>query len=76
MQARCFKDKSFVRWPPHINLLYPFHEDSGDAFAAAAETAAAACRSIQPFQVTAPLSAKLDCGRGWFLAKGRTRSDP
>lgn len=24
---RCFADKSFVRWPPHINLLYPFHPD-------------------------------------------------
>ncbi|KAG2496511.1 hypothetical protein HYH03_005335 [Edaphochlamys debaryana] len=24
---RCFRDKSFVRWPPHINLLYPFHPD-------------------------------------------------
>eukprot|EP00210_Caulerpa_lentillifera_P001878 g1807.t1 len=23
-EIRCFNDKSFVRWPPHINLLYPF----------------------------------------------------
>ncbi|GLC64635.1 hypothetical protein PLESTF_000187200 [Pleodorina starrii] len=24
---RCFRDKSFVCWPPHINLLYPFFPD-------------------------------------------------
>ncbi len=24
---RCSADKSFVRWPPHINLLYPFYPD-------------------------------------------------
>ncbi|KAG2430715.1 hypothetical protein HYH02_013557 [Chlamydomonas schloesseri] len=24
---RVFADKSFVRWPPHINLLYPFYPD-------------------------------------------------
>lgn len=28
-KIRCFKDKSYVRWPPHINLLYPFWEDKG-----------------------------------------------
>ncbi|KAG2425320.1 hypothetical protein HXX76_013736 [Chlamydomonas incerta] len=32
---RCFADKSFVRWPPHINLLYPFHPDAAEQLAAA-----------------------------------------
>ena len=46
---RCFQDKSFVRWPPHINLLYPFHEHQ---LAAAAERAAEALRTTGPFTVT------------------------
>lgn len=50
VQARCFDDKGFVRWPPHINLLYPFDEDRGD-FSAAAATAHAVCRKFKPFQV-------------------------
>lgn len=49
--ARCFDDKSFVRWPPHINLLYPFLEDRGDSFLAAAAAAQAVCRNFQPFQI-------------------------
>lgn len=50
-EVRCFKDKGFVRWPPHINLLYPFAPDEGDAFHAAATATAAACSSIAPFRV-------------------------
>lgn len=51
-RIRCFKDKSFVRWPPHINLLYPFLEDKqGIAFADAAAAATAAVAHIPPFKV-------------------------
>jgi hypothetical protein len=50
--ARCFHDKSFVRWPPHINLLYPFVEDEGGSFAAAAEAAAGALADVEPFQAS------------------------
>ncbi len=54
--ARCFHDKSFVRWPPHINLLYPFVEDQGEdqggSFAAAAEAAAGALADVEPFQAS------------------------
>jgi hypothetical protein len=49
--ARCFSDKSFVRWMPHINLLYPFLSDEGDAFERAAAAAARALSGLQPFQV-------------------------
>ncbi len=44
-------DKGFTRWPPHINLLYPFLEDRGRGFAEAAEVAAAAVADVEPFQV-------------------------
>ncbi|KAK3275207.1 hypothetical protein CYMTET_16650 [Cymbomonas tetramitiformis] len=54
--ARCFNDKSYVRWPPHVNLLYPFWEDNdingSDNFSEAAERAAHALRDVQPFQVS------------------------
>ena len=31
-EVRCVRDKSYLRWMPHVNLLYPFLEDdaSGD----------------------------------------------
>jgi hypothetical protein len=41
------------RWPPHINLLYPFVKDEGTAFEAAAARAAEALRGIEPFEVRA-----------------------
>lgn len=50
-EVRVFRDKSFARWMPHINLLYPFHEDTGDAFEAAAACCAEALRGFSPFQV-------------------------
>ena len=43
--------QGFVRWPPHANLLYPFLEDSGSTFEAAAATAASALQDVKPFQV-------------------------
>lgn len=27
-RVRCRHDKSFLRWMPHVNLLYPFHDPS------------------------------------------------
>lgn len=45
---RCFNDKSFVRWPPHVNLLYPFLDSQ--QFPVAAQAAAEALRDIKPFQ--------------------------
>jgi hypothetical protein len=53
---RCFKDKSFVRWPPHINLLYPFVEDVGDNFSQAAASIAQAVAGLEPFEVGRSLS--------------------
>ena len=50
-EIRIFRDKSFVRWPPHINLLYPFYEDTGNSFEEWAGVLAAAVRSISPFKV-------------------------
>ena len=50
-ELRCFKDKNFVRWPPHINLLYPFLPDSKQGFAGAAQLAVDSLRDFKPFQV-------------------------
>jgi len=49
---RCFNDPGFVRWPPHVNLLYPFWEDLGEDMEVAARRAAAALKQTAPFQVT------------------------
>lgn len=43
--------QGYVRWPPHCNLLYPFLEDCGSTFEAAAQAAAEALQSVKPFQV-------------------------
>ncbi len=43
-------DRQIHRWPPHINLLYPFRPRSD--FAAAAEELAMICSSIEPWTVT------------------------
>lgn len=50
-EIRCFHDKGFVRWPPHINLLYPFIEDRGNSFAEAADMISNALTSHQAFTV-------------------------
>lgn len=47
---RVHKDKSFLRWMPHINLLYPFYADG--EFAAAAARATEGLSGMQPFQLT------------------------
>ena len=58
-EIRSFNDKSYARWMPHINLLYPFLLDDGgddDAprrnFDAATAVAREALRGIEPFTVT------------------------
>ena len=43
-------DKSFVRWMPHINMLYPFARDS--EFATLKPKAIEALQEIQPFEIT------------------------
>jgi hypothetical protein len=61
-RARCFSDKSFTLWPPHVNLLYPFVADGrdGSAFESAAEVAAAALRDLAPFEVTLDTFGRFD----------------
>jgi poly(A) polymerase len=50
--VRCARDKSYLRWMPHVTLLYPFLEDdaSGENFASAAKLAADALRDVAPFR--------------------------
>lgn len=44
-------DKSFYRWMPHINVLYPFYEDQGDTFEKAADEAERSLRALRPFSL-------------------------
>ena len=44
------RDKGLFRWPPHINLLYPFVPPAH--YAAAVEALSAAAASTSPFDVT------------------------
>ena len=44
------QDKGIYRWPPHINLLYPFVPF--DAFDEAASLLGAALEQVEPFDVT------------------------
>ncbi len=39
------------RWPPHINLLYPFYGDTDDAFETAAQCVRQALAQMPPFEV-------------------------
>lgn len=52
LQARRLqlRDKGLFRWPPHINLLYPFVPPGH--YAAAIEAMSAACASCSPFDLT------------------------
>ena len=49
--VRASRDKSYLRWMPHVNLLYPFVEDdeAGENFARAARVAREALASHAPF---------------------------
>lgn len=46
---RAAHDKSFIRWPPHVNLLYPFLEDKGSNFDDAEALLAGTLKSVKPF---------------------------
>ena len=48
---RAVHDKSYLRWMPHVNLLYPFlvDDERGRNFGAASEAATAALSGIAPF---------------------------
>ena len=50
---RATNDKSYLRWMPHVNLLYPFLRDDarGETFAAAAAHAERALAGVPPFRV-------------------------
>jgi 2'-5' RNA ligase len=48
-EIRKIYDKSYVRWMPHINLLYPFVHN--DEFSTAVDRVKAAVASIKPFTV-------------------------
>ena len=47
--------RGYQRWPPHINLCWPFLEDSAGAFKAAADRLAEITKSWQPLQVRSAL---------------------
>ena len=48
--------RSFLRWMPHINLLYPFWEDSGSNLQDAAERIQEALAEVPPFKVSTSTS--------------------
>lgn len=49
---RSIHDKSYVRWMPHMNVLYPFHVDEADNLRSAATRAAMALSGVPPFKVS------------------------
>lgn len=54
-RIRAVNDKSYTRWMPHFNLLYPFLLDDGEDegnFDRAAAKAREALRDIEPFTVS------------------------
>ena len=55
-RIRAVNDKSYTRWMPHINILYPFLLDDGEEgdgnFDRAASKAREALRDIEPFTVS------------------------
>ena len=55
-RIRAVNDKSYTRWMPHINILYPFLLDDGEEgdgnFDRAAAKAREALRDIEPFTVS------------------------
>jgi 2'-5' RNA ligase len=48
-RIRSHHDRQFLRWMPHLNLLYPFYPR--EEFAAAAPLVAEACSTLSPFEV-------------------------
>ena len=51
-EIRCFNDTQFVRWPPHVNLLYPFWQDTGENFQNAAERIRQCLAEFPPFSIS------------------------
>jgi hypothetical protein len=62
---RVFNDKSFTRWPPHINLLYPFLEPA--TFAEAAVVCQQALQSVDSFAVNLSELSVFEHGRSCTL---------
>jgi len=46
------KDRGYYRWPPHINLLYPYLDPASDVHGEVLPALAAAAASVSPFRVT------------------------
>ena len=61
--VRSIHDKAYTRWPPHINLLYPFLPDSvsGAAFAEAAQLASQRLSNMNAFEVRVLSRFSLPC---------------
>eukprot|EP00052_Salpingoeca_macrocollata_P016462 m.132272 g.132272 ORF g.132272 m.132272 type:complete len:192 (+) comp20059_c0_seq1:122-697(+) len=49
-EIRKTHDKAFKRWPPHINMLWPFHPEP--LVAASAEKLRARLATVEPFTLT------------------------
>lgn len=50
-EVRCFRDKGFCRWPPHVNLVYPFIPDVGNGLEKAAQIISEALKPFARFPV-------------------------
>ena len=46
------KDRGYYRWPPHINLLYPYLDPASDVHGEVLPALAAAAATVSPFCVT------------------------
>ena len=46
------KDRGYYRWPPHINLLYPYLDPASDVHGEVLPALAAAAATVSPFRVT------------------------
>lgn len=56
-------DQHYMRWPPHINLLYPFFEDDGTNFESASFETTEALKHFPPFSITLNKFKYFDHGR-------------
>lgn len=51
LEAPSRQENLHCRWPPHINLIYPYVTDIREDLGRAAEIAADALRDVEPFEV-------------------------